>query len=106
MGDMESICFQIISNVGTAKSLLIEAMEIAREYNFDEAESKINEANSYIITAHKVHAQLIQQEAKGEKIPFSLLLMHAEDQLMSVETIKSLTNEIINLQKKLFNKNI
>ncbi|MTW86823.1 PTS lactose/cellobiose transporter subunit IIA [Virgibacillus dakarensis] len=101
MDEMESICFQIISNAGTARSLLIEALQEAREGNFPEVENKLNEANEYFVQAHKVHAELIQKEAQGEGVPFSLLFMHAEDQLMSTETIKHMAKEMIHLYNKI-----
>lgn len=100
MEEMESICFQIISNAGTARSLIIEALQEAREDNFTEVENKLNEANQYFIEAHKIHAQLIQKEAQGDKVEFSLLFMHAEDQLMSTETIKHIAKELIHLYKR------
>lgn len=103
MEEMESVCFKIISNAGTARSLIIEALYEARENNFSEAESKMNEAKTYFEKAHITHAKLIQQEAAGNSVPFSLLFMHAEDQLMSAETIKHLSNELIHMYKKMQN---
>lgn len=101
MDEMESICFQIISNAGTARSLIIEALQEAREGNFEQVENKFNEANEYFTEAHKLHANLIQKEAKGEGVPFSLLFMHAEDQLMSTETIKHMAKEMIHLYERI-----
>jgi PTS system cellobiose-specific IIA component len=101
MDEMESICFQIISNAGTARSLLIEALQEAREGNFNEVENKMTEANKYFSEAHKIHGKLIQKEAQGEPVPFSLLFMHAEDQLMSTETIRHLTKELLFMYKRL-----
>ena len=40
---------------------------------------------------------MIQKEAAGEKSEFSLLLMHAEDQLMTTETLKIVAEEFIEL---------
>ena len=100
MEDMETVCFQIISNAGTARSLLIEAIREARD-NFEKVDDMFKEANQYFSEAHKIHGQLIQKEAKGESVPFSLLFMHAEDQLMSTETIKHLTTELVQIYKKL-----
>ncbi|MDY0406494.1 PTS lactose/cellobiose transporter subunit IIA [Virgibacillus sp. 179-BFC.A HS] len=100
MDEMETICFQIISNAGTARSLIVEALQEARDGNFDQVQNKFDEANKYFTEAHKVHASLIQQEAKGDGVPFSLLFMHAEDQLMSTETIKHMAKEMIHLYER------
>lgn len=101
MEDLELISFKIISNVGAAKSLYIEAIQEAKNYNFEEALKMMEEGETKRVTAHEVHFGLIQNEANGINTPFSLLLMHAEDQLMAAETIKIMANEIIDSQRKI-----
>lgn len=95
MDNNELVAFEIISNVGMAKSLAIEALRDARSEDYEEAERKLEEAQEFLVKGHHAHAGLIQKEAAGEKLEFSLMIMHAEDQLMSTETIKDLTREII-----------
>jgi PTS system cellobiose-specific IIA component len=98
---IESIAFQIISNVGSAKSLVLEALYAAKEGNFQLAEKKLEESKKYFIEGHRVHTTLIQKEASGTKLDFSLIIMHAEDQLMSAETISELVKEMIDIYKKI-----
>ncbi len=98
--NLDMIGFQIISNVGTARSLVMEALAAAKDGDFVSAEEKLEESNQYFVEGHKVHAQLIQKEAAGEKVEFSLLFMHAEDQLMSAETITLLVKEMIEMYKR------
>lgn len=97
--EMEWICFQIISNSGGAKSSYIEAMHLAKAGNYRESAEKIEEAEQYFVEAHKIHTQLIQNEAAGEKTQFSLLFMHAEDQMASTEMAKLIAEEFIDLYK-------
>ncbi|MBU3133768.1 PTS lactose/cellobiose transporter subunit IIA [Clostridium gasigenes] len=101
MEGMELIAFEIISNVGMAKSLTIEALRDVRSGKYEEAEGKLAESLEYITRGHNAHASLIQKEAAGEKTEFSLILMHAEDQMMSAEIIKSLAEEMIEMYKDL-----
>lgn len=101
---MEMIAFSIISNVGTAKSLTMEAIYAAQEGNYALAEEKLEESKQYFLTGHKAHAGLIQKEANGEKLNFSLILMHAEDQLNSAETISELAKQMIYMYKKINSK--
>lgn len=103
MNEMELVAFEIISNVGMAKSLVIEAIREARTGAYESAEQKIKEAKEFLVTGHHAHAGLIQKEAAGEKLEFSLIIMHAEDQLMSTETIKDLAIEMIEMHKDLKN---
>ena len=46
MEGIELIAFDIISNVGMAKSLAVEALRDVREGKYDEAEKKMNEASA------------------------------------------------------------
>ncbi|MBU3107819.1 PTS lactose/cellobiose transporter subunit IIA [Clostridium gasigenes] len=101
MEGMELIAFEIISNVGMAKSLTIEALRDVRSGKYEEAEGKLAESLEYITSGHHAHTSLIQKEAAGEKTEFSLILMHAEDQMMSAEIIKSLAEEMIEMYKDL-----
>lgn len=100
MEGMELICFQIISAVGMARSSFIEAIEFAKT-DFEQAEAAMKEGDEYFLQGHHAHASLIQKEANNEKIDFSLILMHAEDQLMSAETFKILAQQFIDLYQSL-----
>lgn len=104
MDGIELIAFEIISNVGMAKSLAVEALRDVREGNYDIAEEKMKEASDFLVKGHHAHTSLIQQEASGEKVEFSLIIMHAEDQMMAAETIKSMAEEMIAMFKQLNNK--
>ncbi len=101
MEQMEMICFNIISSVGMAKSSYVEAMRAAAKGAFDEAAAKMKEGDEFYAKGHDSHSDLIAQEANGESITFSLLLMHAEDQMMSAETIRLMAEENIKLYQKL-----
>lgn len=98
--NMQNIAFQIIAEVGTAKSMYIEAMRSAKENKFEEAEKLLKEGNELYSGAHKLHFELIQKESQGEDLPFSILFMHAEDQLLNTETIKIFVLEFIELFQK------
>nr|WP_274600925.1 PTS lactose/cellobiose transporter subunit IIA [Dorea longicatena] len=43
---------------------------------------------------------MVQKEAAGEGAKMSLILAHAEDQMMSTEVFKVLAEEMIELYKK------
>ena len=96
MDNLELVSFQIISAVGVAKSSYIEAMKIAEKGDFDLAKAKIKEGDQEFVKGHEAHAGLI------EKVVPNILLMHAEDQLMSAETIKMMALEIIKLNQRLY----
>ncbi len=106
MNDMELISFELISNVGEARSLLMEALALAREEKFEQANVNVLSSEKFLSKAHHAHLGLIQKEANGENLKFSLILMHAEDQLMTTETLKMLVEELILTHKKYSKNNI
>lgn len=101
MEGIELISFQIISAVGTARSMYIEAIQMAKAGDIEGAEKLMEEGQQVFVQGHHAHAELIQKEASGEKTEFALLLMHAEDQLMSAEAFGILAQEFIDIYKRL-----
>lgn len=101
MEELEMMCFEIISSVGTARSMYIEAIQEAKKKNFVEAENLMKEGSEVFLTGHHAHSKLIQNEASGNPTKISLILLHAEDQLMSAEGFKIIANEFIELYKSL-----
>lgn len=101
MESLERKIFMIISNIGMAKSKYVEALNASKNEDYGQADQLIKEGDGYLIQGHKIHSTLVQQEAAGEGQTLSLLLVHAEDQLMSAETVKLLVKELIEVYNKL-----
>ncbi len=99
--DLEMTIFSIISAVGTARSMYIEAIHLAKDGQFEEAQQMVADAQETFVEGHHVHASLIQRAAAGEDIGASMLLMHAEDQLMSAEGFGILADEFISVYQKI-----
>ncbi|WP_282434287.1 PTS lactose/cellobiose transporter subunit IIA [Bacillus sp. DNRA2] len=97
--ELYSLAFQLILHAGNARSFAMEAMQVAKEGNFDEAEAKLTEADSAFNEAHHVQTDLIQKEAGGSEYDIPLIMIHAQDHLMTALTLKELAREIIDLHK-------
>ncbi len=94
-----SRAFQLITNAGNAKSAALMAIEAAREFDFVEAETKMQEAEAEMLEAHRVQTQMIQQEAGGTPVDVNIILVHAQDHLaMAMMAIKN-AEEFICLYK-------
>lgn len=100
MEGLELVSFQIISSVGVARSCYIEAIQEAKKGNYDKAEELIKQGQEMFNQGHHAHAQLVQDEAGGNPVNMTLLLTHAEDQLMSAEGFGILAREFVDLYKK------
>lgn len=101
MEGIELICFQIISAAGSARSSYIEAIQKVKKGSFDEAEKLMKEGEKQFLKGHEVHNTLLQQEASGETIKSSILVMHAEDQLMGAEMFQIIAKELIDTNLKI-----
>lgn len=98
---METIIMNIILHSGNARSISMEAIREAKQGNFETAEKYIEEATQALGEAHKSQTALIQGEARGEKSEISILLIHAQDHLMTAMTLKDLANEMVDMYKKI-----
>lgn len=98
---INEIAFQIILYGGNGRSCAMEAIQCAKERNFEEATVLIKEAEQEINKAHKFQTELLQNEAQGTESELNLLLIHSQDHLMNAITVKDLANEMIDLYKEM-----
>jgi PTS system cellobiose-specific IIA component len=103
MEGLELVCFKIIAAVGTARSMYIEAIHEAKEGRIAEARQMVKDGGQVFLEGHHAHLELLKNEANGQKNDIGILVLHAEDQLMSAEGFSILANEFIDLYEKLLN---
>lgn len=99
--DINMLSFNIILHAGNARSFSMEAIFLAKEAKFDEARQKIDAAEAEFVEAHKVQTKLLQQEASGEPVNVSVILVHSQDHLMTAMTVKELANEMIEMYERI-----
>lgn len=106
MESLETVLFQIISYVGSARSCYISAIGAAREGRREEALELMREGKGQFVEGHHIHMALLAKSAEGELDMggFGLLMMHAEDQLMSAEAFGILAEEFMELYMMLGKK--
>ena len=96
-------CFQLITFVGTARSCFINAIQCAKAGKYDEAADMLKQGDDAFVLGHHVHSDLAEKETNGEMDKIGLLLLHAEDQLMSAEGFRTIAEEFIAVYKRLDN---
>ncbi|MEI2471597.1 PTS lactose/cellobiose transporter subunit IIA [Peribacillus frigoritolerans] len=100
LNNNEMEIFEIISHSGNARGLAFEALKEAEEFNFEKAEELIKQGQEELNMAHKTQTKLIQAELNGVPSEKTLLMIHAQDHLMTSMTTKDLAIEIVELHKK------
>lgn len=98
---MEMTILTIISQSGDARSSCMEAIQHAKNGDFENAERFMKEAAIKLESAHKEQTKLIQAEAGGCKTELTLLLIHAQDHLMNAGTVKDMAREFIDLYRNI-----
>lgn len=102
MDKMEQIIFEIISFGGNAKGLSYEAIAASEKGDFEKATELLKEADENLVQAHQIQTNLIQAEARGEKHEVSVLFVHAQDHLMTAMEVRTLADNFIKLNKRLY----
>lgn len=98
--NMEAIMGLII-NGGNAKSSAFEAIAAAKQGDFDLADSKLKEADKFLVDAHNSQTKMLTAEANGDHAKLTLLTVHSQDHLMTSITFRDLAGEIVDLYKKI-----
>ena len=96
----EETAFEIILYGGNARSLAMEGIAAAKKGQHSIAKDKIEQAAAEVEKAHRIQTEIIQREARGKRLPVTLLLVHAQDHLMNAMTVKELAEEFIDLYEK------
>lgn len=97
---LADISMKIISYAGMAKSDYILALNAVKKGEFDDFEENIKYGDENYKIAHNFHGDILKKETETLEPQVSLLLMHAEDQLLNAETIRFLVMELVDLYRK------
>ena len=84
---------------GDGKSSSVEAIQAAKEGNFELADEKIKAAEESLLQAHHTQTEMLTQEANGDAVEVSLLMVHGQDHLMTGMMFKDLAKEIVDVYR-------
>jgi PTS system lactose-specific IIA component len=93
--------FEIVAYAGDARSKFLEALKAAQDGDYAKAEELIAAGKRmYYNDAHKAQTSLLQKEALGEDLAFSVTLMHGQDHLMTTLLLKDMMKHMIELYRR------
>lgn len=90
---------------GDGKSSAMEAIHTAKEGNFDLADEKIQAAEKSLLEAHHTQTEMLTQEANGDSVEMSLLMVHGQDHLMTGMMFKDLAKELVDVYRVIKKEN-
>ena len=97
----DAIVMNLVVNSGEARSIAMEAIELARQGQFEEAAAEIAEARETINAAHNFQTELVQKEINNDPVPMSLLMCHGQDHLMTAMVVIDLAEKFIEVYQKM-----
>lgn len=97
--EIVQVAMTIIMHAGDARIHMKEALRMAKEFDFEGANSEADAARECIRLAHQAQTEVIQNEARGIVYDSSLLFTHAQDTLMTIMSEASLADELIDVLK-------
>lgn len=95
------IVMGLITHAGDAKSLCMEAFQSVRKKEFEKGRQLINQSVEALNKAHNIQTSLLTNEASGNGIEVTLLMVHAQDHLMNAISFKDMTEEVLYLHEEL-----
>lgn len=95
----EEVSFQLIAAAGTARSLAYQALEAAKRGEFDVVDDLMGQSKEAVVGAHHIQTGLLTQEARGNHLEVDVLLVHAQDHLMTAMLAQELAGELIELYR-------
>lgn len=99
--DLEEVVMGLIINSGQARSLAYGALKQAKAGDIAAARELMSQSREALNAAHLVQTRLIEGDQGEGRIPVTLVLVHAQDHLMTSMLARELIGELIELHEKL-----
>lgn len=97
----EEIVMNVILMAGDARNSALEAINYAKEANFEMANESLSKGEESLNKAHEIQFKFLSDEANGIKHELTLLTVHSQDHLMNAITIMDLAKADIELWRQL-----
>lgn len=103
--DINVVAMEVILNAGNGREDIDLALKEMEQFHFEKAESLLKQAEDKIVKAHIAQTKVIQSQVSGEALDYSLLFIHAQDTIMTVNTELRMTQNMLPIFKALYEKN-
>lgn len=98
--ELQLAAFEIILNAGHTRTIIHEAFSAMRQGDYALAEEKLQASNDELLKAHQAQTRLLQEYASGVEIKIEIIMVHAQDHLMTTMTLREMALEMLALYKK------
>jgi PTS system cellobiose-specific IIA component len=84
--DINQVAMNVILNAGNARENIDAALEKMANFDFSAATTQLQIAEQQLLKAHNAQTMVIQRQAGGDDMDYSLLFVHAQDTMMTINT--------------------
>ncbi|MDR0639420.1 MAG: PTS lactose/cellobiose transporter subunit IIA [Spirochaetaceae bacterium] len=95
--DFEEQAMRLIVNAGNAKSAAMNAVAQAKQGNWDGMRAALAESDAAMTSAHKEQTDILQRSFDEPEKGTEMLMVHAQDHLMTAITVIDLAREFCEL---------
>ena len=99
--DLEETVMELIINAGESRSCAMQALYAAKAGKWDQVDGLLAESTAASKRAHIVQTQLIGLDEGAGKVPVNLIMVHAQDHIMTSMLARELIEELIAVHRKL-----
>jgi PTS system cellobiose-specific IIA component len=99
--ELESTVMELIINAGESKSCAMEALNAAKAGKWDQVDELLEASLAASKRAHKVQTALIGLDEGEGKVPVNLIMVHAQDHIMTAMLAKEMIEEMIDIHRQL-----
>ena len=98
--ELQLAAFEIILHSGTARTYVHEAFDAMKESKLEVVEEKLAAADEELLQAHHAQTDLLQKYASGTEIKIEIIMVHAQDHLMTTMTLKEVAIEMMGMYQR------
>lgn len=102
--DIVSVAMEIILKAGDSRTLIQKAFAAAAQRDFEASHTHLTEAEQKLNEAHIVQTDIIQKAVRGEPVEINLMLIHAQDTIMTINSEYIIAEQMISLLEILLKK--
>lgn len=97
--ELELTMIEIVALSGDARTKLLGAVKEAKAGDLPDAQVLVGEAQGLLNEAHDAQTSLLTAEARGELTTPTVLLVHAQDHLMSAMLLRDVVDALIDIYR-------
>ncbi|MGF2069365.1 PTS lactose/cellobiose transporter subunit IIA [Enterococcus casseliflavus] len=98
---IQEISFELILASGDARTMIHQAFEQMRISSCREAQELLDTASDSLVKAHRIQSKMLQEYASGTSFTCDILLIHAQDHLMTTMTLREVALEMLGIYQKM-----